>query len=279
MALEFLVSNGDPTGGSLLLSRPKCFMATVGGRGADRDLIKDEPGEMVLPAVEKPLAFSKAVLKDNPAIKFNKGTTTLAFKFKHGVIVATDSRATAGPYIASQTVKKVIKINKYLLGTMAGGAADCQYWERVLSQQCRLYELRNGHRISTAAASKILCNIIYQYKGYGLSMGTMIAGWDLSGPGLYYVDDDGTRLCHPIFSCGSGSPFAYGVLDAGYKWDLTVPEAYELASNAIYVAGFRDSMSGGYLNLWHMKETGCEQIAWKDQREIHYEKEAKESSA
>ena len=48
---------------------------------------------------------------------------------------------------------------------MAGGAADCQYWERVLSQQCRLYELRNGRRISVAAASKIFCNMIYQYKG------------------------------------------------------------------------------------------------------------------
>lgn len=29
---------------------------------------------------------------------------------------------------ASGTVKKVIEINPYLLGTMAGGAADCQYW-------------------------------------------------------------------------------------------------------------------------------------------------------
>ena len=28
-----------------------------------------------------------------------------------------------GPYIASQTVKKVIEINPFLLGTMAGGAA------------------------------------------------------------------------------------------------------------------------------------------------------------
>ena len=38
---------------------------------------------------------------------------------------------------ASQTVKKVIEINPYLLGTMAGGAADCSYWERVLAKQCR----------------------------------------------------------------------------------------------------------------------------------------------
>ena len=48
------------------------------------------------------------------------GTTTLAFRFKHGIVVAVDSRATAGSYIASGTVKKVIEINKFLLGTMAG---------------------------------------------------------------------------------------------------------------------------------------------------------------
>lgn len=39
--------------------------------------------------------------------------------------MATDSRATAGNWIASQTVKKVIEINSCLLGTMAGGAAVC----------------------------------------------------------------------------------------------------------------------------------------------------------
>ncbi len=38
---------------------------------------------------------------------------------------------------ASQTVKKVIEINPYLLGTMAGGAADCQFWQRNLGQQAR----------------------------------------------------------------------------------------------------------------------------------------------
>ena len=78
----------------------------------------------------------------------------------------------------SQTVKKCIEITPYLLGTMAGGAADCMYWERHLGRLCRLYELRNKERITTAAASKLLHNIMYSYKGYGLSMGTMIAGWD-----------------------------------------------------------------------------------------------------
>jgi 20S proteasome subunit beta 5 len=52
----------------------------------------------------------------------------------------------------------------YLLGTMAGGAADCQYWERVLGMQCRLHELRNKQRISVAAASKLLSVILHGYR-------------------------------------------------------------------------------------------------------------------
>lgn len=38
-------------------------------------------------------------------INFDHGTTTLAFKFKGGVIVAVDSRATAGPYIGKTVMK------------------------------------------------------------------------------------------------------------------------------------------------------------------------------
>ena len=53
----------------------------------------------------------------------------------------------------------------------------------MLSKQCRLYELRNRERISVAAASKLLSNIAYNYKGMGLSMGVMVAGYDKRGPG------------------------------------------------------------------------------------------------
>lgn len=75
-------------------------------------------------------------------------------------------------------MKKVVEINDYLLGTIAGGAADCVYWDRVLTKQCRLYELRNRERISVAAASKLMTNMIYNYKGMGLSIGMIMAGWD-----------------------------------------------------------------------------------------------------
>lgn len=41
------------------------------------------------------------------------------------------------------------------------------------------------------------------------------------------------------------SLYAYGVLDEGYRWDLSVEEAVELGQRSIYHATFRDAASGG----------------------------------
>ena len=48
-----------------------------------------------------------------------------------------------------------------------------------------------------------------------------------------------------VFSVGSGSLYAYGVLDSGYHWDMTDDEAQELGRRAIYHATHRDAYSGG----------------------------------
>ncbi|CAD1809753.1 Proteasome subunit beta type-5 [Candida parapsilosis] len=216
---------------------------------------------IAVPPISQPTDFLRAHTDDsqNPdcKIKIAHGTTTLAFRFQGGIIVAVDSRATAGNWIASQTVNKVIRINPQLLGTMAGGAADCQFWETWLGTQCRLHELREKERISVAAASKILSNLVYSYKGMGLSMGTMVCGHTKKeGPTIYYVDSDGTRLKGDLFCVGSGQTFAYGVLDSEYKWDLTVDEALYLGKRSILAATHRDAYSGGSINLYHVNEEG-----------------------
>jgi 20S proteasome alpha/beta subunit len=58
--------------------------------------------------------------------------------------------------------------------------------------------------------------------------GTMVAGWDLHGPGLYYVDSDGQRTKGQRFSVGSGSLYAYGVLDQGYRWSVSFLDTQSL---------------------------------------------------
>lgn len=68
------------------------------------------------------------------------------------------------------------------------------------------------------------------------------------GPGLYYVDDNGTRLSGRMFSTGCGNSYAYGVVDSGYREDMTVEEAYELGRRGIAHATHRDAYSGGVVN-------------------------------
>ena len=180
---------------------------------------------------------------------------------------------------------KVLPVNPYILGTMAGGAADCQYWLNVLWQECRMWELRyvlfvclfawwlwfckflscvaypplsrlsprrNKQKVTVQIASKMLADITYQYKRYGLSIGSMVMGWDKFGPSLYMVDDQGTRVKSHLFSVGSGSIYAYGLLDAEYKFDLSTEEALSLGKRAIMHAVHRDAASGGYIQVYHV---------------------------
>jgi len=169
-------------------------------------------------------------------------------------------------------VRKVIEINDYILGTMAGGAADCQFWEKYIAMQCRIYELRNGVPPSVAMASMMLCSIMRQYKGYGLSMGTMFTGSDKSGASLYYIDNDATRLRGRLFAVGSGGTFAYGVLDTNYRYDMSLDEAVALGIRAISSATFKDSSSGGVVRIYHVTNHGTWDLIHDqiDVSELHY---------
>ncbi|KAM7261859.1 hypothetical protein ACFE04_020936 [Oxalis oulophora] len=81
-----------------------------------------------------------------------------------GVIVASDSRASMGGYISSQSVKKIIEINPNMLGTMGCGAADCQFWHMNLGIKEKpylnfsLYEekLNKLKQISTLGVQAVL---------------------------------------------------------------------------------------------------------------------------
>lgn len=105
------------------------------------------------PGVDK-LSFAPNLKHSDGAEKklmdFKKGTTTLAFQYQGGVIVAVDSRASMGSFASSETVRKIIEINDYMLGTMAGGAADCQFWDAYIAKEARLYQLQHGEKMTVA---------------------------------------------------------------------------------------------------------------------------------
>lgn len=87
------------------------------GVNAEAAVALSEVAALTLPQVPNPSAFLRDAFANNPdkdRFRFAHGTTTLAFKFQGGIIVAVDSRASMGSYIGSGTVKKIIEINPFL---------------------------------------------------------------------------------------------------------------------------------------------------------------------
>lgn len=253
------------------------FEPNTKGKAEEMDAEEASKNQIVLKyaPVENPLSFFPNLTKNTVTKKLTdvkKGTTTLAFVYKHGILIAVDSRASMGSYIASQTVRKVTEINSYLLGTIAGGASDCQFWERQLGLWCKLYELRHGTKVPVTAASQVLCSWVSQYRGRGLSMGTMICGYDGGEQKIFLVEDDGTRVQGNLFSVGSGSTHAYGVLDSRWRFDMTTEEAVELGRSAIHHATHRDCGSGGVCRVYNLTKDGWKIIIdEEDVDKIHTE--------
>ncbi len=122
-----------------------------------------------------------------------------------------------------------------------------------------------------AGASKILNNLCLNYRGYGLSMGIMIAGSDKTGQRLFYIDNDGTRLEGDLFAVGSGGTFALGVIETHLKKDMKDEEAIDLGVRAIYHATHRDIASGGVCRVYHIHKDGWTRVHdGLDVNELHW---------
>ncbi|KAM9845461.1 proteasome subunit beta type-11a [Aulostomus maculatus] len=211
------------------------------------------------------------------------GTTTLGFIFQGGIIAAADTRASAGGLVACPAVHKITPIHSHLVVTSSGSGADCMLWERILMREIRLYQLRHKRRLSISGTAKLLSFMLHPFKGTDVCVALTLCGWDLearhmshsesphSGPKLIYVCSDGARLQGDIFSVGSGSPYAYGVLDRGLMWSLSKEEAVSLAREAVYRATHRDAYSGNNVDLFHITAQGWSQREREDLKEEYHQ--------
>jgi len=204
-------------------------------------------------AVTKTVPINTDRLHDKP-----HGTTTLAFIFQGGLIVATDSRATAGDYIMDPNVTKAIKFNERMVGTMAGTASGCQFNLNLLAFAIKQYEAQYGIECSIRVASRLLLPIAQMARSI---CAHHIAGFTGDTPEVYQVYSTG-KLEKMSVSCnGSGSLYAYPFLRGKWHYELSVEEAIKLGAEAIYRASMRDPYSGNHLHLYHIsREEGAKYI-------------------
>ena len=158
-----------------------------------------------------------------------EGTTTVGITCVDGVVFASERRASMGNLVAHKVAEKIFKIDNHIAATIAGSVADAQSLMKIISAETALYRLRNGKDISLEAAAAVSSNILHSSPAY---VQTLIGGVDDTGASIYSLDAAGGMIKDTFISTGSGSTFAYGVLEDRFHEDITVEEAKELALRA-----------------------------------------------
>lgn len=185
-----------------------------------------------------------------------KGTTTIGIVCKDGVVLATERRATAGNFISNKQTQKLFKIDQNIGITIAGLVGDAQVLARYLKAEVSLYRLRRSAPLSAEGAATLLANILSGNRYYPYYAWLILGGVDAKGGHIFSVDPAGGCIEDRFVSVGSGSSFAYGLLEEGYSRDMSTADAVDLALRGLTAAMKRDSASGdGYLvNVISAKE-------------------------
>ena len=182
------------------------------------------------------------------------GTTTIGIVCKDGVVLAADKRATAGNMIVDKRADKVHVISDDFAVTIAGTVSDAQLVIKLIRAELKLKEVRTYKAPSAKEAANLLGGILYgNLRRPSMFPGIahfLLGGKDNEGVHLYDLFPDGSvTKIKDYVSSGSGSVFAYGVLETQYKADITTAEAVKLAVKAVNTALQRDSASGNGVDV------------------------------
>lgn len=196
--------------------------------------------------------------------KYLKGTTTIGVVCTDGVVLGSDSRATAGTFIASSEVRKVYKIDTNLGMTIAGAVGDAYELVRILKAQNELYKMNENRALSPKSATSLLSIILQQNKMMPFWVGLIIGGMDKDTPQLYNIDALGGYTDETRFtSTGSGSDAAIGYLEDAYK-KMATKEAVKIVTTALQIAMRRDSATGDNMTIAIISKGGYADYFGKD---------------
>lgn len=173
------------------------------------------------------------------------GTTTVGLVCKDCVVIAADAKSTLGYLVSSKNSEKVYQIDDKMAVTTAGGAGDTQALIRIIRAEIKLYKLTRNNDITVKAASTLLANVLQSVRYYPYMAMLIIGGADKEGFHVFSIDPVGGVEEDKYTSTGSGSPIAYGVLEEGYKENMSREEGVRLAIRSIRAARERDIFSGG----------------------------------
>jgi len=196
------------------------------------------------------------------------GTTTVGLVCADGVVLATDTRVTAGGFIAHKRGKKLLRIDDNIAMTISGGVADAQNVVDTLKYYVNLYRVERGRLMPVRAAAQVVSNVLFSSRLYPFIADVLVGGVDQKGGSIFNVDFFGSLNQEKMIATGSGSPVAYGILEAEYREGLSTAKGYPLAARAIIAATRRNVATGDHFDIAVLDKAGFREIPEQEKEKL-----------
>ncbi len=175
-------------------------------------------------------------------------TTVVALRCAEGVVLVGDRQATSS-YIASRDVRKVEAADRFTAVAISGSAAMGMDFIRMIQLSFEHYEKMTDAVLSLEGKANYLSPLIQRNNlTTPFMVLPLLAGFDVSHQRGRVFEYDAAGGCYERndFTCiGSGTPFAESTLRLGFRDDMTLNDAIDLAALAVYEAGDNDPSTGG----------------------------------
>ncbi|GAA5991783.1 hypothetical protein JCM5350_005423 [Sporobolomyces pararoseus] len=162
------------------------------------------------------------------------GSTTVGIQTSEGVVLAVEKR-TQSPLLESDSVEKIMEIDRHIGCAMSGLTADARTMVDHARVTAQNHNFTYDENIKVESVTQAVADLALRFgeganeeeasmsRPFGVAL--LIAGYDQHGPQLYHADPSGTFMRYTAKAIGSGSEGAQSELQDSYTKSMTLEQA------------------------------------------------------
>ena len=181
------------------------------------------------------------------------------------ILLAGDRASVSNSIIKLQdTDHKILKLTDNQMIACVGEAYDKKNFSKYIKANMENYYYQNGQRLTTdETAAYIRKELAEGIRSSPHQCNCLVAGFDVDGPKLYWLDYLGSYAKLLKAAHGYGAYFLYGLMDNFYKKDLSLNDGEMIITKCINELKTRFSINMVDFDVFKITKDGIEDISNK----------------
>ena len=187
-----------------------------------------------------------------------------AVQGKDYILLATDKAVMTSIIKLQDSDTKTIRLRDNQIMAACGDNHDRKTFSKLVQCNMDYYYYMNGNRLTTSEAASYTRSLLAEaIRKHPYQCNVLIAGCDVQGPKLYWIDYLGSMQQVTKGAHGYGAHFLYGIMDNYYKKDFDLESGEKCIKSCINELKTRFLVNMVKFNVYKISENGIEDVSVK----------------